>query len=531
MRPTLFASTTLLLAVVIVMAGCAPADSPVPSPQATEPSPKETASPSAPPTAAPPTGPQGEITMALSNDPVSFEVMQDAFGDVNLRMVAENIYETLVTRDPETMEIVPSLAESWEQVDETTWRFTLRKGVTFHNGEDYDADAVVFSVQRQTNPDLNFSVTPMYYTLLAGAEAVDDYTVDITTNGYDPLLPARMCWLQMMPPEYLTDDPEAHLERPIGTGPYRFVEMAPAQQIVLEANEDYWGEMPSIARVTLKPIPEAATALSALQTGEIDFVRDVNPASADSVPQLASGPGVEFPMMRLQTVTGPLADPVARRALNYAVEREALASVIFGGFARPTGQVAASGIFGYNPHVEPYPYDPAMAKDLLAEAGAEGATLRLVCPSEHWLNDREVCQAVASQLQEIGLDIHLEMVDWNSWIMEIIADPESQPDIIYMSQSSELLDADTNLSSYFSQQYSIAANWDDPTLNELMAREKVEPDPTVREELLQQALEHAHNEAPFLFLLHADNIYGLADRLVWSPRLDGRILVSEMSLR
>jgi peptide/nickel transport system substrate-binding protein len=371
----------------------------------------------------------------------------------------------------------------------------------------------------------------MYYTLLQSASVVSEYAVDITTGGYDPLLLARLCFLQMMPMGYLTDQPDEFLQVPVGTGPYRFVEMVPGQHIVLEANEDYWGAMPDIAQVTFRPVPEGATALSALQTGEIDFVRDLKPEDTDNAPRVVSGPAIEFPMMRLQTTVGPLADVNVRRALNHAVDKDLLAEEIFGGFAEPAGQVAAPGIFGYNPDITPYSYDPTKARDMLAEAGAEGAAIRVVCPSGHWLKDREVCQAVASQFEELGLEVQLDIVDWQSWMMEIIADPESQPDVIYMSQSSELLDADTNLSTYFSRQYSIAANWDDPDLNELIAQEKTEKDVAKREALLQEALMWAHDQAPFLFLLHGDNIYGLSERLDWQPRLDGRILASEMSLR
>ncbi|MEM8664581.1 MAG: ABC transporter substrate-binding protein, partial [Pseudomonadota bacterium] len=206
-----------------------------------------------------------DITIAIGSEPSTLDPqLRDDGGE---RQVNDNIYETLMARTP-AGELVPGLAAAAPtQVDETTWEFDLRDGITFHNGEPFNADAVVASVTRIIDPE-NASEQMGYLNTISGAQKVDDDTVRITTTGPDPILPSRMYWMKMIPPQH--SESGNIDEEPIGTGPYKFVEWDRGNSIVLEANPDYWDGAPQIDRVTYRFVGESGTRLSGLMAGEFD---------------------------------------------------------------------------------------------------------------------------------------------------------------------------------------------------------------------------------------------------------------------
>lgn len=485
------------------------------------------APPPPPPEATPPpSGPTGSIVIGDGGDPSTLDPQyaDDGFE----RNVNDNIYEMLLHRDAEG-NIGAGLATDWEQVDDTTWRFTLRQGVEFHNGEPFNADAVVYSVERIIDPEFNSEQISFVETVI-GAEAVDEFTVNILTGGPDPILPARMSWMKIVPPVYTEDNPDEFVSNPVGTGPYKFVEWARGDHVTLEANEDYWGGAPSIATVTIRPIEEDATRLAALQAGEVDLITGLIPEYLAQVENSVAIHGLEFPWIRINIDNPPLDDVRVRQALNYAIDKEALADALYGGYAGVAdGQILTSGHFGYNPDVEAYPYDPEMAMDLLEDAGATGATLELVGESGRWLKDKELVEAVATQLEAVGLNIEVNIAEWSDWLDLLFAGREAAPDLQYSSHDNVLLDADRTLSGMFTLGGSQAA-YNNPTVDQLVEDARTETDVATREDMYHQAVQTIHDEAACIFLLNLDNIYGLSERLEWTPRLDGRIMVGEMTL-
>lgn len=464
-----------------------------------------------------------EIVVAIGGDPTSLD--PHAVDDGNEVVVNDNIYESLLARD-QNMELVPNLAESYELVDETTWRFFLREGVTFTNGEPMNAEAVVFSVNRVIDPEYNSQQLPFFETI-AGAEAVDDMTVDILTDGPDPILPSRMYLLRIAPPVHTAD--EANLENPVGTGPYKFVSWDRGQQIVLEANEDYWGGAPAISRVVIRPIPEDSTRIAALQSGEVDLVRGLIPEQIDQAPAVISTPGIEFPLIRLDNQEGILADVRVRQALNYAVDKEAIAEALYLGFANVAdGQLLTPGHFGYNPDVEAYPYDPDMARSLLEEAGYNGEPIRLVGESGRWLKDRELIEVVAGMLTEVGVNVEVEILEWSNYLDELF-NTENQPDMIFVGHDNALFDADRTFAAYYACGGSISSYCNEE-VTELIVAGRNETDFEVRETIYHEVVETSREDAAFLFLVNLDNIYGLSERLQFEPRLDGKLFYATMSL-
>ena len=482
----------------------------------------------APPAAtAPPAGPSGSVVIVIGSDPSTLDPQFP--DDGNARAVNDNIYEMLVVRDSVTAELGPSLATSWEQLDETTWRFTLQEGVTFHNGEPFNADAVVYSVERMIDPEFNSEIISFVETI-GGAEAVDESTVDIFTKGPDPILLARMTWLNIVPPVYAEENAANFGNEPVGTGPYKFVEWVKGDHVKLEAYADYWGGAPSIAEVTIRTIPEEATAASALEAGEVDLVRHLIPEYLDRVPKSASVHGIEFPWIRINTNVEPLNDVRVRQALNYAIDKEALQEALYSGYAAiAEGQILTPGHFGYNPDVKAYPYDPEKARDLLQEAGAEGATLEFVGEAGRWLKDKELVEALATQLEAVGLNIEVNIAEWSQWLDLLFAGAEAAPDLQYSSHDNSLFDADRTLSVLFTSAGSQAA-YGNPEVDRLVEEARTETDVAAREDMYHQAVQMIYDDAACVFLLNLDDIYGLSGRLEWQPRIDGRIMVKDMTL-
>jgi peptide/nickel transport system substrate-binding protein len=401
--------------------------------------------------------------------------------------------------------------------------------VTFHNGEPFNAEAVVFSVERIINPDFN-SEQLSFFETLTGAEAVDEFTVNILTNGPDPILPSRMYWMKMVPPGYYGDASNALDSAPVGSGPYRFVSWERGAEVVLEANPDYWGGAPAIGRVVIRTIPEESTRLAALQAGEVDLIRDLIPEQIEAAPVAKHTPGLEFPIIRLNNKEGVLQDVRLRQAMNYAVDKEGLAEALFGGYAvLAQGQILTPGHFGFNPNLAPYPYDPARAMELIAEAGYDGSVIDFYGESGRWLKDKETIEAVAAQLNEVGLNVQVQIFEFTQYLDYVFA-TENQPQIIYVSHDNTLLDADRTMSAYFTCTGRISSYCNEE-VTQLIDAARTETDVAAREEMYHQALQIAYDEAALIYMLNVENIYGLSERLNWEPRLDNKILFATMALQ
>jgi peptide/nickel transport system substrate-binding protein len=467
----------------------------------------------------------GSIVIAIGAEPTTLD--PQARDDGAERAIGDNVYETLVSRTADG-ELEPGLAAAMpEQVDDTTWEVVLREGVEFHDGEAFGSDDVVASVERILDPKLN-SEQLSFFETLKSAEAVDEHTVRITTTAPDPVLPSRLYWLKIVPAE--ASGTAEFADSPVGTGPYRFVEWKRGDSVKIEANPDYWGEAPSISSVTYRFIEEPSTRLSALLNGEIDLVTNLLPEDASRAPNAVQVEGLEHPVMILNTVDGPTADPKVRRALNLAVDKESIAEDLFGGFGEiDQCQILSPSWTGFNEGLEAYPYDPDEAARLLEEAGVTDQTITLVGTSGRWLKDRELVEAVAHYWTEAGLKTNVEIYEFSEYLDRLF-DAGHRPDAIFVTSSNELLDADRTLTGEYHMDGVEASN-DDAALAKLIDDARAETDADVREDLYHRATEVACDGAYFLFLLNIEDSYGLSDRLDWEPRVDAKLLVKDMSIR
>lgn len=474
-------------------------------------------------------GSNGGFVIAIADEPSTLD--PQSAEDGNERAINDNVYEGLVTRDGQTNEVLPLLAtELPTQIEPTTWEFKLREGVKFSNGEDFTAESAAASVNRIVDPNYT-SAQLDYYGPLAGAEVVDDTTIHVKTSEPDPVFPARMARLKMVPLE--ASQESNFLEEPVGTGPYKVDEWQRGQHIKLSVNEDYWGDAPSIKNVTVRFISEAGTRTAGLRTGEIHLATLLPPEQAADAPQTLHRVGTEFPVYRLRNYEGPLKDPRVRQALNYAVDKEAIANDLFGGYATVAAcQPASETSFGYNPNLDAYPYDPDKARELLEEAGYNGEPVSLLGATGRWLKDAEMHEAIMGFLSEVGVNIDPSIMPFSSYLdyfLPTLAEGASQPDMGFVSASDELFDA-SKMHSYYDSQGAMSSYLNEDS-DAAIQRATNAADEDERLAAYNDMFRVGCEDDPaFLFTVNLEDIYGASESLDWEPRSDGSLYIPEMSL-
>jgi peptide/nickel transport system substrate-binding protein len=308
------------------------------------------------------------VKIVLAAEPASLEAcqaMSNAVGRVNLH----NVVESLIQRDKDTGELVPHLATSWKQLDELTWRFDLRQGVVFHDGTPFNAEAAKYAIDRSMNPNLVCEVRAKYFgDKKLDVKVVGDYALEIRTEDPNPILPLLMSMHTM----YSTKTPFNETVRDsIGSGPYRIVEWAAGQRIVLERNPNYWGEKPEVARVEYQWRSESSVRAAMVQRGEADLAPNI--AMQDVTKEIGRAyPNSETTRLNLDSLKAPLSDVRIRAAINHAIDREALRGTVLSPEVIPATHIVLPQINGHNPDVEVLPYDPDLARKLIADAREDG---------------------------------------------------------------------------------------------------------------------------------------------------------------
>ena len=224
------------------------------------------------------------------------------------------------------------------------------------------------------------------------------------------------------------------------------------------------------------------------------------------------------------------ADREVRRALNLALDKQAIVDEVYGGFAVvDPGQLLGPSVLGFDASLEAYPYDPDLAAQLIEQRGATGATVTLVGESSgRWLNDRALVEFVAAAWRAVGLEVDLQLLDFGDYL-DVLFGRDTRPDAIFVSSSNELLDPSRQLPTYYQAGGRGASN-SDAELADLVERAGTELDEAARHELYRQAVALAHEQAYLVWLVNTEDVYGLSERLRWTPRADSKLLVSEMSL-
>ena len=478
------------------------------------------------------------ITIAILEGPGRID---PHYQDGEMRRTMENVYERLIERDLVDPSIfVPRLAASLPRpVDETTWELKLRRGITFHNGAPFNAAAAKYSIERVINPDFDSDLREQVEKI-TGVDVVDDYTIRINTDGPDPVLPARLYMVQMVEPGAAADGLE---NEAVGTGPYKLVEWVPGDSLTLTRNTDYWGPEPQIDDVKFVFLPDEQSRVSAVQAGDVHLAVGLSADSAGQMPKLfVRDEGIEYPYLRMKNYEGPLGDyPDLRVAIAHALNTDDYIEFIYQGQAgKANCHIFGSGVFGHNPNITDRAYDPDMARQIIADSGYAGEEISFVANGTRWTKFDELSQAIASDMEAVGLNVDFQLLAWEVWLFDEflrypVEDPRPEDDRkplvagdIFLSSSSNELQDGARLGSYIGN--TITSSYVDDELVGMLEAAATELDPVVREGQYHEIMQYNCENVGILPLLTYLSVNGGAENLSWIPRYDDTARVEDMTL-
>ena len=494
-----------------------------------------------------------DLSVALSADVTSMDPHYHNLTPNN--NVAEHVFETLVTKDTRSR-LKPSLAESWRAVDDLTWEFKLRKGVKFHDGSDFTAQDVVFSLDRVPNVPNSPSSFAAYSKQIIEKIIVDPLTLRFKTATPYPLMPNDMSTIFILSARVAkgaaTEDFNSG-KATIGTGPFRFVRYAKGDRIEFTRNETYWGAKPAWDKVTLRVITADPTRVAALLAGDVRAIENVPTSDIARIAKSNDLTLYRTVSHRLMYIhldgnrdrsphvfdkagkpleKNPLKDIRVRKAISKAINRQALVERVMEGAAVTTGQLMPEGMFGYSSTLKTEPYDLEGAKKLLAEAGyPDGFAKTLHAPNDRYVNDEQIAQALAQLLARVGIATRVE----------------AMPSSVYFSRATKLefsfmllgWAADTAevssplkalLATFDTSKGMGTANrgrYSNAKMDALLAQALAIVDDSKRERVLQQATEIAISELGIIPLYHQHNVWATRKGVTYAARTDERTLAHE----
>jgi peptide/nickel transport system substrate-binding protein len=473
--------------------------------------------------------------------------------------VAMHVFDRLTHRSPDA-KVIPWLAESWRLVDDLTWEFKLRPGVTFHDGAALTPDDIAFTVARVPNVPNSPGGYQGFVRAIASVETVDATTVRIRTKYPAPTLPGDLAAISILSRRTgegaATEDYNSG-KAAIGSGPYRFVRYAPGDRVELARNDAWWGPKPEWDRVTIRFIPSPPTRTAALLAGDVDII-DVPPAS--DLPRLredakltvvgVQGLRVIFLYPDLSRdgdepfISGPdgaklgrnpLKDLRVRHALSLAINRAGITERVMQGTAVPTGQWLPPGTFGYAPDVPVPPYDPARAKALLTEAGfPQGLKLTLHAPNDRYPNDAATAQAVAQMWQRIGVQTTVETLPWASYSVRTNRQEFSIGLLGWGSNTAEagytLVNVIGTYDTVAGRGSSNTGRYANPAIDAATDKAMATLDNALRERMLAAQVKVAMDDLPFIPLHQLVNYWASRKGISYDARQDERTLAMNAHL-
>lgn len=452
------------------------------------------------------------ITIGMGADAVNLD--PHTTNDQPSSRVRRQIFETLIVQG-EDLNLYPGLATSWEQLDELTYEFTLRQGVTFHNGETFNANDVKYTYERLLDPATAADGAFLLETI-ANVEVIDDYKVRITTSEpFGPLLSHLAHPVAAIQNQKAIEaaGEDYGLTSAVGTGPFVFVDWVSQSHLTLERYDNYWGESAKSERLVFRAIPEGTVRAIELETGGVDIAYDLEPIDRmrlefDPNINLSRDASLSTSYIGFNVNKPPFDNKLVRQAINYAVDVEVLVDVIYEGQATQAFGPVSAMAFGYNPELTGYEYDPAKARELLAQAGyANGFKTSI------WTNDNplrmQIAEVVQQNLAEVGIDADVEIVEWGAYLENTGA---GLHDMFILGWVTVTADADYGLYALFhSSQFGSAGNrtfYGNDRVDELLDLARATSDPDTRLGAYYEIQDIIVDEAPWVFLFFPEDVHG-----------------------
>ncbi len=494
-----------------------------------------------------------ELVIGLGADVTSIDPHNNNAAPNN--SIAEQIFNKLIENDPR-QNLKPGLAESWRAIDDLTWEFKLRKGVKFHDGSDFTAADVAYSIERPgiINTPGGFTI---YTRSIVEKIIVDPFTIRLKTATPYPNMPTDMAGLSIVSSKVARGATNADFDSgkaTIGTGPWKFVRYAKGDRIELVRNDSYWGPKPAWDKVTFRLITSDPSRIAALLAGDVQMIEVVPTADFARLKtnkDITVFTTVSNRMIHLHLDSNrdkspfitdkagkpldknPLKDARVRKAFSKAINRNAIVERVMEGLAIPAGQLMPEGFFGVSPNLKAEVFDPEGAKKLLTEAGyPDGFGITLHGPNNRYVNDEQIVQAVAQMLTRVGIATKVEALPFSVYVSRANKIEFSVALLGWGVTTGEATYPLRSLAATYSQPKGLGTwNWgrySNPQMDALLEQGLATVDNAKREKLLQQATELLINDAGLIPLHYQVNTWAARKGLVYVPRTDERTYAHEV---
>ncbi len=469
------------------------------------------------------------ITYSLTADPRAVDPAY--FDDGESAVVSCNMYEGLYQYGKTDAKVSPCLAKDLPEIsdDGLVYTIKLNEGIKFHDGTDFNAEAVKASIERQLEPNRNSDMPYASFVFgeeeagngVASVEAVDDYTVKITMRAASAPFVKNLAMALASPivaPSAIeaATDGQA-ITNPVGTGPYKFVDWTKGASVTLVANEDYWGEAPKTKNLVFKIIAEGNTRLTSLINGECDIISSVDPASADQIVdngfELFSEDGMTINYMAFNTETGKCTDQEVRKAVAQAINVEEMVKSIYGDYATVANSVMPTWMAPYTKDVKQTAYDPEAAKKTLADKGITSLQCITYTTARPYnqKGGSDLANMIQGYLSAVGVELSITQYDWTTYKTKVQTDPY---DICFYGWTGDNGDPDNFMNLLADTNWSMnVAHWQDDEYKALIAEGLKTPDGDARDAIYLQCEEMVAEKQPWVLISHSKNLLGYSPKV------------------